>query len=244
MTNTCVWCRNIYRDRRATYLHHQHSGKRGYCTGRSSLHTVVIPVNTTCSQCDQHFESVAMLLEHLRTVFPFDRRNAELGLDAGAGNAGGEATDRSALEAHRGSRTQTHRSKCCQFIPSDLGTRFGDPRAAGGHLPHDACEARRTFGAGEQSGHGTLRVQGHWPTGEPPVHGWAAMMTALTTDPALSSEDKQKVAAHTSSANSPQTLLQSIYWSQFKKHFRRTGSSGSVSWTPRLSPSCAPSSTP
>ena len=57
VTNTCVWCRNIYRDRRATYLHHQQSWKRGCCTGRSShLHTVVIPVNTSCSHCDQHFE--------------------------------------------------------------------------------------------------------------------------------------------------------------------------------------------
>ena len=57
VTNTCVWCRNIYRDRRATYLHHQQSWKRGYCTGRGShLHTVVILVNTTCSHCDQHFE--------------------------------------------------------------------------------------------------------------------------------------------------------------------------------------------
>ena len=71
VTNTCVWCRNIYRDRRATYLHHQQSWKRGYCTWRGChLHTVVIPVNTSCSHCDQHFESVAMLLEHLRTVFP------------------------------------------------------------------------------------------------------------------------------------------------------------------------------
>ena len=70
VTNTCAWCRNIYRDRRATYLHHQQSWKRGYCTGRGShLHTVVIPVNTSCSHSDQHFESVAMLFEHLRTVF-------------------------------------------------------------------------------------------------------------------------------------------------------------------------------
>ena len=45
VTNTCEWCRNIYRDRRATYLHHQRSWKRRYCTGKSShLHTVVIPV--------------------------------------------------------------------------------------------------------------------------------------------------------------------------------------------------------
>ena len=119
VTNTCVWCRNIYRDRRATYLHHQQSWKRGYCTGRGShLHTVVIPVNTSCSHCDQHFESVAMLLEHLRTVFPLER-NAELGLDAVVRNVWRRGhRERNALEAHRGSRTQTHRSKCCSFCPA------------------------------------------------------------------------------------------------------------------------------
>ena len=107
VTNTCVWCRNIYRDRRATYLHHQQSWKRGYCTGRCShLHTVVIPVNTTCSHCDQHFESVAMLFEHLRTVFPLDRRNAELGLDTGAGNAGGEEARPQRQKRPRGAQGQ------------------------------------------------------------------------------------------------------------------------------------------
>ena len=161
VTNTCVWCRNIYRDRRATYLHHQQSWKRGYCTGRCShLHTVVIPVNTTCSHCDQHFESVAMLLEHLRTVFPLDRRNAELGLDAGAGTAGGEATENEAPSRRTGAAEPRHtEANATNSIPSGLETRSGDPRAAGGHLPHDACEARRTFDAGEQSGHGTFRDQ-------------------------------------------------------------------------------------
>ena len=70
--------------------------------------------------------------------------------------------------------------------------------------------------------------EGQRPPGEPHVHEWAAM----TTDPALSAEDKQKVVTYTFSANSPETLLQSIYWNQFKKHFRRTGSSGSVQWFP------------
>ena len=60
--------------------------------------------------------------------------------------------------------------------------------------------------------------EGQRPPGEPHVYGWAAMMTAMTTDPALSAEDKQKVVTYTSSANSPETLLQSIYWSQFKKN--------------------------
>ena len=64
----------------------------------------------------------------------------------------------------------------------------------------------------------TKPKEGQRPPGEPHVHGWAAMMKASTTDTALSSEDKQKVAAYTSSANSLETLLQSIYWSQFKKN--------------------------
>ena len=63
----------------------------------------------------------------------------------------------------------------------------------------------------------TKSKEGERPPGEPHVYGWAAMMTALTTDMALSAEDKQKVAAYTSSANSPETLVQGIYWSQFKK---------------------------
>ena len=67
----------------------------------------------------------------------------------------------------------------------------------------------------------TKSKDGQRPTGEPHVYGWAAMMTALTTDPALSSEDKQKMAAYTSSANSPEALLQTIYWSQFKKTFQK-----------------------
>ena len=93
VTNTCVWCQNIYKDRRATYLHHQQSWNRGYCTGKGShLHTLVIPVKTSCHHCDQHFESVAMLLEHLRAVFPLVR-NAEwdpvtVGRNEGSGDTG------------------------------------------------------------------------------------------------------------------------------------------------------------
>ena len=159
VTNTCVWCRNIYRDRRATYLHHQQSWKRGYCTGRGSyLHTLVIPVNTSRSHFDQHFESVAVLLEHLRTVFPLERRIAELGLDAVVSNAGGEATENEASSRYTGAAEPRHtEANAAHSVPSGLA-RSGDPRAAGGHLPHVAREARRTVDAGEQRGHGTF-----WP---------------------------------------------------------------------------------
>ena len=54
--------------------------------------------------------------------------------------------------------------------------------------------------------------------GRAPRLRMGGLMTALTADTALSAEDKQKVAACTSSANSPETLLQSTYWSQFKKN--------------------------
>ena len=117
VTNTCVWCRNIYRDRRATYLHHQQSRKRRYCTGRGShLHTVVIPVNTTCSTLTAINISNQSLCCFNTWVpcFRWTGEIAELGLDAGVRNAGGEATENEAsLEAHRSSRTQTHKSKCC-----------------------------------------------------------------------------------------------------------------------------------
>ena len=122
----------------------------------SHLHTVVIPVNTTCSHCDQHFKSVPMLLQHLSTVFPLDRRNAELGVR----NAGGEATENEASSRRTGAAEPRHtKANAADSVPSGLEKRSGDSRAAGGHLPHDACEARRTFVAGEQSGHGTFRDQ-------------------------------------------------------------------------------------
>ena len=220
VTNTCVWCRNNYRDRRATCLHHQQSWKREYCSGRGShLHTVVIPVNTTCSHCDQHFEPVTMLLEHLRTVFPLDRRNAELGLDAGAGNAGGEATETEA--------------------PS---------RRTGATDPHDACEARRTFGAGEQSGHETLRDQIEEGTA---ANGRAARLRMGCHDdgfdhgPSTSPQKTSRKWRHTRPARIHRRLFcRASTGANSKKHFRRTGSSGSVPWTPRLSPSCASSSKP
>ena len=60
--------------------------------------------------------------------------------------------------------------------------------------------------------------EGQRPPGEPHVYGWTAMLTAMTTDPALSAEDKQKVVTYTSSATSPETFLQSIYWSQCQKN--------------------------
>ena len=59
------------------------------------------------------------------------------------------------------------------------------------------------------------------PPGEPHVYGWAVMTTAMTKDPALSVEDRQTAMEYMSSVNSPETLLQSIYWSQFKKTFQK-----------------------
>ena len=189
-----------------------------------------------------------MLLEHLRTVFPLERRNAELGLDAVVRNAGGEATK---TKRPRGTQGQPNPDTQKQMLlilsrvalKHDLEIR--EVQAATFRtvlVEHDeplmlASKAATGLFVAKSK-------EGQRPSGEPHVYGWAAMMTAMTTDPALSAEDKQKVVTCTSSANSPETILQSIYWSQFKKHFRRTGSSGSVQWTPRLSPSCASSSKP
>ena len=89
----------------------------------------------------------------------------------------------------------------------------------------------------------TKSKEGHRPMGEPHVYGWAAIMTAFTTDPALS-EDEQNVAAYTSSANSPEIFCRASTGPVQKKHFRRTGSSGSAPWTPRLGPPGTLSSKP
>ena len=157
VTNTCVWFQNIYKDRRATYLHHQQSWKRGYCTGKGShLHTVVIPVKTSCSHCDQHFESVAMLLEHLRTVFLLVR-NAELGLNTVVRNDGIEATENEASSRCAGAAESRHsEANAAHSVPPGFETRPGNSRAARGNLPYFAGEAGRTSDVGEQRSHGTL----------------------------------------------------------------------------------------
>ena len=63
-------------------------------------------------------------------------------------------------------------------------------------------------------------------------------MTAMTTDPALLAEDKQKVVTYTSSANSPETLLQNIYWCHFKK--KKTFQKDWVKWQCSADPQTQP----
>ena len=73
-------------------------------------------------------------------MFPLDWRNSELGLDAGAGNARGEATENEAPSRLTGAAEPKHtEANVTNSVPSGLETLSGDPRAAGGHLPHDAC---------------------------------------------------------------------------------------------------------
>ena len=60
-----------------------------------------------------------MLLEHLRTEFPLDRRNAELALDAGAGNAEGEATQNETPSRRTGVAEPRHtEANAAQFCPA------------------------------------------------------------------------------------------------------------------------------
>ena len=92
----------------------------------------------------------------------------------------------------------------------------------------------------------TKSKEGQRPPGEPHIYGWAAMTTAMTKDPALSAEDKQTAMGVHVQRDLPRDspakhFLEPV---QKKQHFRRTGSSGSVQWTPRPSPSCASSSKP
>ena len=155
-----------------------------------------------------------------RTEFPLNQRSAELGLGAGAGNAGGEATETEALSRRTGAAEPRHTESSRLALKHDLEIRelqadtfrtmlvkYDEPLVQASKA---ATGLFVTKSKGEQRS-----------TGEPHVYGWAAIMTALTTDPALSSEDKQKVAGYTSSANSPETLLQSVHWSQFKNTFQK-----------------------
>ena len=99
VTNTCVWCRNIYRDRRTTYRHGNGDTVREgvvICTPWSypSILHVLTAINiSNQSPCC------------LNTCEPCFRWTGEMqnwGLDAVVGNAGGEATEN---------------SKYCSFCP-------------------------------------------------------------------------------------------------------------------------------
>ena len=96
-------------------------------------------------------------LQILRTEFPLDRRNAELGLDAVVSNVGGEATETEAPWRRTGVAEPRHtEANAAHSVPPGLETRSGDSRAAGGNLPYFAGEARRTVDASEQRSHGAL----------------------------------------------------------------------------------------
>ena len=82
----------------------------------------------------------------------------------------------------------------------------------------------------------TKSKEGQRPKGEPHVHGWAAIVTALTKDPALSVEDKQTATAYVSSVNSPEVLLPSVYWSHFKKTFQEDWTKWQCSVGPQTQP--------
>ena len=150
-----------------------------------------------------------MLREHLRTEFP---------LDASAGDAGGEAIETEAPSR----RTVAAKPRHTEANFRTMLVKHDEPlvqasKAATGLIVTKSKEGQR-------------------PTGAPHVYGWAATMMALTTDPALSSEDKQKVTAYTSSADSPETLLQSIYWSQLKRTFQKDW----VKWQCSVDPQTQP----
>ena len=66
----------------------------------------------------------------------------------------------------------------------------------------------------------TKSKEGQRPTGEPHAYGWAATMTAWTTDTALSAEDKQKSGGiHVQRELTGDSPARASIWSQFKKTF-------------------------
>ena len=150
-----------------------------------------------------------MLLEHLRTVFPLERRNAELGLDTVARNAGVEATENEASSRYTGAAEPRHtEANAAHSVPPGLETRSGDSRAAGGHLPHVDVEARRTVDAGEPRGHG--RAACLWMGGHDDGydHGHST----------LGGRQAESGGIHVQCEFTGDPLVQSIYWSQFKKN--------------------------
>ena len=152
-------------------------------------------------------------------------RNAELGLNEVVRNVGGEATENETPSRRTGAAEPRHtEANAAHSVPPGLETRSGDSRAAGGNLPHFADEARRTVDAGEQRSHGALcgKIEGGTETSGRAACLWMGGHDDFHDHGSSTiSEDKQKVVTYTSSANSPETLLQSIYWSQFKKTFQK-----------------------
>ena len=162
-----------------------------------------------------------MLLEHLRSVFPWDQRHAELGPHAVVRNVGDEAAETEQLTgAAEPGHTEANAS---DFVSSCTEARSGDQRVAGSHLPHGACETRRSFGAGEQSSHGAFGDQVERGTA---ADGRAARPRVgghrNNVDCGPSALSRRQIAtAYMASVSSPEALLQSVYWNQFKKTFQR-----------------------
>ena len=145
----------------------------------SHLHTVVIPVNTSCSHCDQHFESVAMLLEHLRTFFFFWKgmQNWALTLSSGTSDTRPQRTKRPSRRTGAAEPRHTE-ANAAHSVPPGLETRSGDSRATFRTLLVNQDEPLMLANKGATGLFVAKSKEGQRPPGEPHVYGWAAMMTA------------------------------------------------------------------
>ena len=173
----------------------------------------------------------------------------ELGLDAVVRNDGGEATENEAPSRYTGAAEPRHTEEnAAHSVPPGLESRSVDSRAARDHFPHVAGEARRTVDAGEQRGHGAScgQIEGGTATS-----GRAACLWMGGHDDGYDHEPSTlggrqaesgdiHVECEVTGDSPAEHLLEPVQ----KKHIRGIGSSGSVQWTLRLSPSCASSSKP
>ena len=119
--------------------------------------------------------------------FPLERRSAQLGLEAVVKNAGGEATENEAPSRYTGQPNPDTQKQLLLILSRlalfhDLEIR--ELQAATFRtllVKHDEPLMLPTKGA---TGLFVAKSkEGQRPPGEPHVHGWAAMMTAMTTDP-------------------------------------------------------------
>ena len=166
MTNTCERCRNITGiDKRPIFINNYGYGdtvreRVVICTPWSYLSTLhaltVINISNQSPCC----------LNTCEPCFSWTREMQNWALMQAPGTPEARPQrPKPPLRRTRPAEPRHTEANAANSIPSGLETRSGDPRAAGGHLPHDACEARPTFGVGGQSGHGTLRDQ---------IEGWTA----------------------------------------------------------------------
>ena len=69
ITNACPWCKNVFSSKYSARNHISRTLKEGKCGGSGSriFFTIEVPENLQCRVCEDLFENVHQLLDHVIT---------------------------------------------------------------------------------------------------------------------------------------------------------------------------------